>query len=394
MSRFTWSLATLLLACTGTLSRSAPPPPQEPAAPPAADVPDDVPAARADAPAPAPVAAATCARAAEAPARFEELRAPEGSCRTAPAQVTREVRAKIRKRWMRQSPKGRLEIRDGCDRLGAHPSSVVVESSSGHGGSLTLARLDRQADGAYDLVLLEYNHYARVAGKDDSDPWQADSSGPLVVHRGRFDAVVMAPLLERLRVAAHVEIEEHEPPPRKDGLLLTGASFSSHDYHVALRLADDRGHGLQRVFAGYASSGDDQKHGVPLAIADEALDTLLHDPAVRSSFTELGADDPAARDLFARVFWAARARGDDYGYWYVRERLLGMAALLGSAQHVPALVDQLRVTGEHSVERSRILAVNAIAALTGYDVRHDAGGKPRPPARVVADTLAACEQQR
>lgn len=385
MARLAWSLASLLLACTGTLSPAVPPPAQEPATVTTTAIAAAEPVAT-----PAAVVAASCDYAAEAPARFEELRAPEGPCRAVPARVARELRGKIRERWMRGWPKGRLEIRDGCDRLGDRPSSIVVETSSGHGGSLTLARLDRRTDGGHDLVLLEYNHYTRVAGKDDKDPWQADSAGPLTIHRARLDDAVVAPLIDRLRAAAHVEIEEHAPPPRKDGVFLAGASFSSNDYHVALRLADERGHGVQRMFAGYASSGAEQKDGVPLAIAAGALYTLLDDPAVRAQFTEVGADDPPARDLFARVFWAARARGDDYGYWYVRERLLGMAALLGSAQHLPALVDQLRVGGEHSLERSRVLAVNAIAALAGYDVRHDPDGRPRPPASVVADTLAAC----
>ncbi|MBZ5712883.1 hypothetical protein [Nannocystis pusilla] len=380
MPRVTWSLAALLLACMPP--RGAPRSAQEPAAPPAS-APDFA------APAPAPVAGATCDYPAEAPARFEELRAAGGPCRAVPARVARELRAEIRERWAREWPAGRLEIRGGCDRLGAQPSSIVIESCEGHGGALTLARFEREASGAYDLVLLEYDHDARVAGKDEQDPWQAHSSGPLAVRRARLDGAVMAPLLERLRAAAHVEIEEHEPPPRKDNSFAVMASGSSHYYHAALRLADDRGRGVQHVFTGHDGTGHDQKLGVPLAIVAEALDTLLADPPVRSRLTELGADDPAARDLFARVFWAARDRGDDD--WYV-EQLLGMTALLGSAQHVPALVDRLRARGERGVTRTHIVVVNAIAALAGYDVRHDAGGEPRPLASVVADTLAACEK--
>ncbi|MDC0676026.1 hypothetical protein [Nannocystis radixulma] len=362
-------------------SRGVPQPAQEPAAPPTASVAP---------PAPAPVAEATCDYPAEAPARFDELQASEGPCRAVPARVARELGAEIRERWARSWPKGRLEIRGGCDRLGAQPSSIVIESCEGHGGVLTLARFDRQADGAYDLVLLEYDHDGQVAGKDDQNPWQAHASGPLAVRRARLDGAVMASLLERLRAAAHVEIEEHEPPPRKDNSFVATASGSSHYYHAALRLVDDRGRGVQHVFTGHEGTGHEQKLGVPLAIVARDLDTLLADPAVRSRFTELGADDPAARELFARVFWAARARGDEP--WYV-DQLLGMTALLGSAQHMPALVEQLRARGERDITRTDIVVVNAIAALAGYDVRHDASGKPRPLASVVADTLAACEKR-
>ena len=41
---------------------------------------------------------------------------------------------------------GRLEIRDGCDRLDPLIDSVVLESSGGHGGSLTLAGFTRRPD--------------------------------------------------------------------------------------------------------------------------------------------------------------------------------------------------------------------------------------------------------
>lgn len=48
-----------------------------------------------------------------------------------------------------------------------------------------------------------------------------------------------------------------------------------------------------------------------------------------------------------------------------------MAALLGSAQHMPALLEQLAPgKQEPSVARSEVLAPKMIAAITGFDLRH------------------------
>lgn len=395
MPRRTWALATLLFGCTGVLPRDAPAEVPDPAPAPArVTIPDAGPPPPTPAPEATPALPA-CTYDREAPTEFAAATAPTGgACRTVPKAALRDLTTHIRKEWMRSWPNSRLEIRPGCDRLDAQLDSVVLVTSGGHGGSLTLARFDRLDGGEYDLVLLEYNHYFGGPAKDRADPWQADSAGRLRVSRAKLGAAVMTRLLDRLRAAAHVEIEEHEPPPRRDGTFFGMAGSSSHDYHVALRLADGRGHGVERFFAGYASSGKDQRDGVPLAFASRvAREVLDPDGEHRKSFQSIDAADPAARDLFARVFWAARARGDDYGYWYVRERLLGMAALLGSGQHVPALLAQLRIAGEHSILRSATLAVNAIAAITKFDVRYDPDRKPRPLAAVVADTLAACERR-
>ena len=140
----------------------------------------------------------------------------------------------------------------------------MLESSGGHGGSLTLASFDRRPDGDYDLVLLEYNHYQRPRPKDPEDPYPQDSAGPLVVYHRQLPAAKMAPLLVRLRATAHLEIVEHEPPPTP-GTMSGGAVGTSHNYHVALRLTDRKGRGVQRYFSGYEGSGEEQRDGVPMA---------------------------------------------------------------------------------------------------------------------------------
>ena len=349
---------------------------------------------------PAPVASeptapepAVCSYTAEPRALAPALVVPDnsGACRAPPAKEWRALQAEVRKRWHRSWPKGRLQIDRGCDRQDPRIDSLVLESSGGHGGSLTLASLDRRPDGDYDLVLLEYNHYQRPRPKDPEDPYQRDSAGPLAVYHRQLPAATMAPLLVRLRATAQLEIVEHEPPPTPD-TMVGGGVGTSHSYHVALRLTDHQGRGVQRYFAGYERSGEQQRDGVPMAIVQDTVSALLHDDAFTASLSAVGVDDPAGRALFARVFWQAHARGEDFGSWYVRERLLGMAALLGSDQHVPALLAPLQPTTDAPRLRSTALALNAIAAITGFDRRHDPSGTPREVAEVAAETLAACAQ--
>lgn len=315
--------------------------------------------------------------------------ATRGACRHAPAAITKQLTAEIKHDWLREWPTGRLEIRPGCDRLAPELASMVLEQSSGHGGSLTLMSLTRRSDGDHDLVLLEYNHYFTTLKRDRTDPWQADSAGQLAVSHARIPRATAAPLLARLRAAAHVEIQEHEPPPTSPSSSV--GYGSSNDYHVALRLTDGKGHGVQRAFIGYAGSGPEQADGVPLAIVARAVDVFLADEKLRATFTPAGADDLAARDLFARVFWAVQARQEGDAAWYLRERLLGMAALLGDVQHLPALLTEMRTpAGKPGVERSRVLAINAFTAITGYDRRHDPKGAPRPPQVVADELVTAC----
>lgn len=386
-SRLAAWLSLSLFACTPT-QPPAPPATVEPASPAVVAAP---PAATPEPAAPA----SECRYPAEPPTLLPALvpTDPATTCRKPAASAKASLHAQIRKQWSRTWPKSRLEIRDGCDRLDEQLDTITFASSAGHGGSLTLGSLDRQPDGDYALVLLDYNHYARARRPDEKDPYREDSSGTLHIYRTTIKAKKIAPLLASLRAAAHVEIEEHEPPPIPGSFSAAGFG-SSHDYHLALRLADHAGHGVERRFAGYASGGPEQKDGVPMAIAQTALDKLVEDVTKLPDAGGVDTSDRTARAVFARLFWQSHARGPDYDYWYVRERMLGMAALLGSAQHMPALLEQLAPgKKESSVARSEVLALNAIAAITSLDLRHDHDGAPREVATVAAETLAACARK-
>lgn len=380
-------LSTLLsLSLLGCATKASTPPPT-----PAPAEPSPTPAVSEKTTAPATPA---CKWTPEPPTPAPAVVAPPASaaCHKPPAKVARSLKAEVKKQWHTSHPKARLEITDGCDRLAPQIDSLVLESSSGHGGSLTLAGFTRLPDGDYSLVLLEYNHYMRTTKIDRDDPYQADSAGPLQVYQGEVPRTRMTPMIDELRAAAHVAVVEHEPPPTP-GKMFGSAVGTSHDYHFALRLTDAAGHGVSRFFAGYEGSGEEQKDGVPMGIAQQIADELLSDEQFIAGLTKVGHDDAAALDLYHRVFWQARARGPEFGYWYVGERMLGMAALLGSRQVAPTLLEQLGPAPPETIqavhERSMALALNALAVIVGFDRRY-ADGKPRKVETVAAETLAAC----
>jgi len=331
---------------------------------------------------------------AQRPAR---LTAPPetATCRAQPSRRRKaELRRQVRERWMWSWPDhAKLSVSMGCDRLEDSIASLVFELSSGHGGSLELVKLDHLDGGDWQITRIDYNHYYGVerGPHEPGDPWVEDSTGVVLLSSGTLPGPRVDAALRRARQALALEIEEHAPPPDPEGIVTLGSmGFSSRDFHVALRLVDTRGHGAEYYVAGYESGGEGQAQRIALDLAADELVVLLADEALMTSLDMKAARDPAFRELFARRLWAARDRGEDYGSWYLRERLLGLAAPLGSEQHMSALLEQVAAKGDVSVDRSRVLAINAIAAITGFDPRYGERGEVRDVDEVAAEVLAAC----
>lgn len=313
------------------------------------------------------------------------------ACQKAPAATSRRLRKDAKARWHPTFGKRHVVVASACDRLADPIRELVFETSNGHGGSLHLVRLALAENGDHDLVWIDYGHYSGRPPADRADPWAADSTGRVTLRTGRVPAARAASLLSEVRAAAYLEVSEPEPPPGPEGTIRLGnVSLTSHDYHVAVQMIDADGYGIQRYFAGYEGSGTAQSEGVPLALVDDAMWTLLGDEGFVATLEQVADDDASVRALYDARLRAAAARGEDFGRWYLRERLLGLAAVLSPPQHVPLLLDVVGKDGDASIARSRVLALNAIAAITGFDRRYDRDGKARPVADVARETLRAC----
>lgn len=328
--------------------------------------------------------------------RAAELSPPpeSGACRPAPKRRRMaELTERVREGWMYSWPDhADLTVEAGCDRLGADLSTVTLEASSGHGGSLNLVELSRRDDGNWTIAYIDYNHYYGVEKPSAApgDPWVADATGRVALYEGTLPASTVDSLVQRAREVLTLRIEERPPPPDPDGEVFAESfGFSSRDFHVALRLVDDAGHGVERYVAGYAGSDEGQADRLVLDMAAGELWPLL-DETVVESLDERTAADPDLRRLFSERLWAATTRGDEWGYWYVQERLLGLATPLGEVAHVGAMLPVVARVGESWEDRKRVLAINAIAAITGFDRRYAEDGTFRSLAEVAPEVLEAC----
>ncbi len=99
----------------------------------------------------------------------------------------------------------------------------------------------------------------------------------------------------------------------------------------------------------------------------------------------------ASRPVFCDAFLQTQPSwSNDSSWWWVRERMLLMARDCGDSTLLVPLAAFLAPrfsNGGSSEGRTAAIAVSAIAAITGNDLRFADDGKPRPIADVAADYL-------
>ena len=271
-----------------------------------------------------------------------------------PAEVAR-VEARVRKEFSITSKPSKLVIDFGCLRASGTPASVVLEDGSGHGGSLRLVRFTRTPMGV-DVRSIASSHYY--------NPGVVYGSGHLAI--ADFESLVahaVVPLVARPHLVTLTN---------PNGIGGGSFSMSSNDFHLLLRIVDDHGDLTERAFTGYDGSSS-QGRVIPLRIAAEGfrhvLDTL--------PLTKENAPTDDDKLFFTQRFVEAMTHANDSFFWWVKERYVSLAVTLGTIDAVPALVAVAQKGGEASADRTRPVALAAIAAITGWDPRVDERGHPR-----------------
>jgi hypothetical protein len=284
---------------------------------------------------------ASCGRDAEA----EKIVAAELVGRVQPAQTRPRAHVRVTFGCLPGSPDGPLQI----DGLRAH----------GHGGDAVLISLDLAQDGtcAVRAVRLTPDRAPRLAGPS---PALAIARAHVPEARARQALSIM-----RAALTAHVEVDLPAAVPGERPVV--SVKGTTHDEHLEITWRGPTSVVAASSWEGYVNSLEEEKRA-PLDIAWKAITDLV--PAN-------GANEAPTREevrLLARLWKSESRRGP-----WVKDALLGFAAVLGSAAAAPEAIAAL----DSPRERTRILAVNALATATGRDLRRTSDGKLRPLADVV-----------
>ena len=302
-------------------------------------------------------------------------------CRELPAIVTRTLDAELGRRFRPSVDGATLGIERKCSPLGATIAEVVFERGSGHGASLELWRMTRSKDGkSYDLHGLAYAE--SPIGNN------AQGTKPVVkVARAVVSAELVTPHLDAVAAGLMVQLREVKPPlEARRGLAMRGGS-SSADFHLLVGLRDLSGRQIQGHFTGYPNSNSELRY-LPLVVTAEPLHTLLQN--IEFKETTVTEED---RAHFAERLFDGQTRFDNDFSWWVTEREVSMARSFGSPPTIPILLSRLSPQ-----KRNRFLvndkrnAVDAIAQISGWDIRLDEKGRERPLEDVAKEYLRECSR--
>jgi hypothetical protein len=279
-------------------------------------------------------------------------------CQKAKPVTAAVVRAAIAKRYYLSNKRGKAVVSFPCDGLGPKVREIVIETGSGHGGSLEMWRAVRAPDGAYEVRGIKFNE------------------------RGPKNAFTLAagtaalPGLATARAALVAKVKEVAPPPKPGTIEIGSIMSSSHDFHVLVQMTDDDGRVLERRFTGYEGNGEEQNTYRGIEIAIESL------APITEVGTTAGPPTPEDRLLFAERFNADVPHFDDEFHWWVMERFVSLARFLGSPRVIAGLVTRLTIREpDRSRVDARADALAALATITGWDARD--GGKSEEDAALL-----------
>lgn len=276
----------------------------------------------------------------------------EPACHQPPKALVAPLVAAITKNFQPTQTGGKAKVEFPCDGLGAQLDEIIVETGSGHGGTLNVFRATRNGTG-YDVRGIAYRGSSMMS-KAANPPFER-VTGTVTLDLARIRAATTAVISEVL-------------PPRKPGELrgMMGSS-SSNDFHILIRLRDSDGRVVERRYTGYASSNGQATY-LGLAVAREALAPIT---SLATTKATVDADD---RALFAERFNATVPNFDKPFNWWVMERYVDLARFLGSPKVIAGLLT--RMTVPQANDRSRVDArrdaLEALANITGWDARKGA----------------------
>lgn len=276
----------------------------------------------------------------------------------------KSVEQRVRAAMVLHDKQSLLVVDWGCDEAYGPLREMVLEDGSGHGGSLRVVRFQWQTDGRVSVRKIASSHYHQPG---------------VTVEQAETSATQLAPIVATSRVA--MLARPHVVRLRsKNGSRVLGPS-STNDFHLLLRLVDDGGRVTENRYSGYERSSE-QEHIVPMRLATEPIRKLLDGLAFA----------PATKTDEDRAFFTARLTRTlaTKPFWWVKERYVANAAAFGTVDAIPSLVALAGEKGEPSADRTRVHALDALAAITGWDPRVD-GATKRSDDAAAALAKEACD---
>ena len=258
------------------------------------------------------------------------------------------------------SPDLQVHVTFGCSHLGSRPTRVWALQVFGHGGSATLLGVKRSAAGSY------FAEGMRVLLKDGGTPSVELLAQDLPLRAVDENLGLIQAALTATASASFPDTAGSEQ------LHLRPLSVSTSNVLEKMHLEDVRGIALDRTWTGYP--GTDQPDRLAIDLALQYLDQWVPQKFVTRPATD---ED---RQLLVEAWEAGELP------WFADAPLLALAGSFGST----ALLDKIvaRLESEHTdVQR---LAVDALAAITGWDARKDKDGGVRRLSDVVADYQREC----
>jgi hypothetical protein len=261
-----------------------------------------------------------------------------------------------------------FSIQFSCSPIATQPMTAMGMEVWGHGGAARVVGLSATDDGGVMLRSIQ----------TQPEPGGNDATNPRVAfYRSRLEPSRAHHTFDTIRAALASSILKGAVPP-SDGAPSESMTMTTARLSLEVYLNDAAGAHAERAYSGYVGSFRATER-VPVVVAWQALASGTA-PAEAAQNTPEELD----RELLLKVWSAARQRP-----WFAERALLQAAAIAGSPRLIPLIVPAL------SSEQPRMqqLAVAALAAISGWDVRRDASGAERPWATVVADYMRECSAE-
>ncbi len=304
----------------------------------------------------------------------------ELGCRAVSERDLSRTQAVLEGRYRALAHPSRVFISFECDPIRV-PSELDLDVAHGERQELSLLRILPEGDRVRAVGL----RVRAVERSDRAYDYRAAERFEIRVGSAKLERALLQPELDRARAAMAATIRE---VPLADFLSSASGESGAEEYlrtsvrGLSKMSTPDEPSSLRewgRSYLGPRSSRAQAEY-LPLELAFESLTRV--DGALAFEPPAASPPQDELRSLFDTSFRATFERAP---VW-LRELYLSLAPRFGSL----GLAPQLAALAVGGAEPERVLAVNALAAVTGWDARFDEQGRPRDVPAAAALYAAEC----